>query len=259
MRVYLPWLGEFGSELLKWVTRINADKQRKIVCFEKGKEVLYVRGNVEDFYVVDRIAEAERKCSGALWQENIWAEIIAYYGTDNEYIKPSTTWWSTNYLQNKPFVPTVSDDYKIECDIAVFPRWRHNTARKNWEQWPDFVDMLKAEGFNVFACGHPDSSYKVDCEFAWDYHNSLAASIGAIKNSNVRIGCNTALNILSLYCGMPVWVIISEKGMSCNVGKDGVNYAYYWFADHKDVGWKVFPFYNEPERIIPFICENIES
>jgi hypothetical protein len=111
----------------------------------------------------------------------------------------------------------------------------------------------------VFACGHPDSSYKINCPCAGDYDNPLEASIHAIKNSTLRIGCNTALNILSLYCGKQPWIIITEKGMSCNIGKDGVNYNYYWFADHKKVGWKVFPFYNEPERMLPFICENIES
>lgn len=248
MRVYLPWLGEFGSELLKWVPRINADKTEKVVCFERGKECLYPTGQP---HIVERVSESDRKCSGALIQQTVFDEIRGVYG-DAEYIMP-TTIGSPGFPEGifEPDVP----EFGFKCDIVVFPRWRHNTKRLNWELWPEFVRWLQAHGYDVFAAGHPDSSFEVECRAAWDYMNPLEASVYAIKNSRLRIGMMTALAVLSLYCGKSPWIMTTENGMKCNTGKDFPNFAYFWFADWKNVGWRTYPFLNNFPKMLPFIEE----
>lgn len=244
MKVYLPWLGEFGNELLRWVPMVKTDRGEKVICHEAGKECLYPDATVR--HVVPRIAETDRKCAGAVSQMQIWNEIRAEYG-DAEYIVPSSLYPLRSEYER--FAPETKD-FGFECDVAVFPRWRHNTTRKNWEAWPGFIGMLLAEGLNVFACGHPDSSFPVACWAAWDFENPLEASIWAIKHSKLRIGLTTALTVMSLYCGMKPWIIITEKGTVSHIGNEGPNTKYFDYADINDVGWRVLPLYHDPRQIV---------
>ena len=116
---------------------------------------------------------------------------------------------------------------------------------------------MRANGYSVFACGHPDSSFKLNCPCAWDYNNPLEASIWAIKHSKIRIGLMTALTVLSLYCEKRPWILTTERGMKCNIGKDAPSYNYFWFADWKKVGWRTYPFLNNYIKMIPFIEEQL--
>lgn len=245
MKIYLPWLGEFGTEVLRYVPKVHADESEKIVFCEEGKEALYPERNL---ITIPKIEERQRKCGGSLNQFEIWDGIKAEYGKDYEYIQPASTigYPGTGYFHPKPL-----KQYDIKADIVVFPRWRHNTHRMNWQRWGEFInDYLKVEGFSVFAAGTKDMSFPVDCPASWDYDRELDASICAIENSKVRVGLITALDLICMLCGKSPWVLLTEKGMKCNVGRDGANLLYLWQTDIHKVGWKIWPFLNEPYRIL---------
>jgi len=248
MKVYLPWLGEFGNELLRWVPAVRNCQEPRIACYEEGKDCLYPCADGR--HIVPRVNEQDRVCSGALTQKSVWDEVKKTLGPDHEYITPSTL--MPLYPEYQHFEP-LTKDFGFSCDIAVFPRWRHNTKRLNWENWPKFVSLLQATGYRVFACGHPDSSFNVDCPAAWDYDNPLEASIWAIKHSKIRIGMITALTVMSLYCGKEPWVLVNQRGMKCNTGRDAPNFAYLWFADWQGVGWRVYPYLNQYIEMMPII------
>jgi len=253
MKVYLPWLGEFGNELLRWVPAIYNDPGDKIVCYEAGKECLYPRGT--EFYVIPRIEATQRVCSGSLNQVELWAEIRARLGPDHEYIEPHST-WPMAAITDEFFVPE-TPDYGFECDVAIFPRLKKQGPFKNWEHWQYVVDELKERGLRVFACGHKDSSYDVDCPTAWDYEDSLAASIYGMIHSTVRIGPSTALTILSHYCNKSVWVLCLGEGSPAAVERTLPNFRYAKYADRGGVGIKVVPYMSEPERVVGEICTSI--
>lgn len=254
MKIYLPWLGEFGSEILKYVPIVYKDKEEKIVCCEAGKGCLYPTATQR--YEIPKVEEAVRACAGSLNQYELWDDVKTQYGSDYEYIEPTMQ----VEVGSDWFVP-ITKFYDFKADIVVFPRWRHTGKRKNWEGWPDLVDSLNAEGYSLFSAGASDMGYKIDCRQAGDYDNELEASIWAIKHSRIRIGINSALTVLSLMCGMKPWLILTEQGKQCFPGNsnDYVNWRYYEAIDHLKVGWKVVPYMTEPRKIVREINEFFAS
>jgi hypothetical protein len=245
VKIYMPWLGEFGSELLKWVPKIYANNDADVVCCELGKEVLYPR--TKGLFGVSRVNEAQRHCSGYENEDFVFQGIRQRFGDEHKYIYPNTI----PSPKGTVFEPELPYDYDIHCDITLFPRWRHTGARKNWPHWSYLCQALQGEGLKVFACGHGDSSLHIPCPSAWDFNGQdLNASIYAIKHSKIRIGNMGALGVLSLMCGKKPWIITSEKSYHTDRRGDACNWAYYEFADHKEVGWKVLPWLDEPERIV---------
>ena len=253
MKVYLPWLGEFGNELLRWVPAIYNDPGDKIVCYEAGKECLYPRGT--EFYVIPRIEVTQRVCSGSLNQVELWAEIRARLGPDHEYIEPHST-WPMAAITDEFFVPETRD-FGFECDVAIFPRFKKQGPFKNWDYWQYVVDELTTRGVSVFACGHKDSSSPVSCPTAWDYEDSLEASVWGIIHSKVRIGPSTALTILSHYCNKSVWVLCLGEGPPAAVERTLPNFRYAKYADKNQVGIRIVPYMSEPEKVVEEICTSI--
>jgi len=251
MKLYLPWVAEFGSELLKHVPMIYADKEEKIVCYEEGKDCLYP--NAEHRHTIPRINESIRNTAVSLNQDEIWSAIKEQYGPGYQYITPSTAY---NIRTAQFFVPETRD-YDFETDVVVFPRWRHTCVRKNWDKWPGLIEMIQAEGHRVFSGGAGDMSFKAKCPAAKDYDNELEASIWAIKHSKLRIGINSALPILSLMCGMKPWILTNEQTAHCIQNRPGdfINWTYYYAADHLTVRWKILPYLEEPKKIIREVNE----
>lgn len=253
MKIFLPWLGEFGTELLRWVPRAKAEIDYKVICYEEGKDCIYP--DADERHIIPRIDEYKRKCAGSLNQFEIWDEIKSVYKNRKvTYCVPSST---IGYGQFKPFAPQVPK-LDFECDVAIFPRWRHNTERRNWQQWPILVEMLLAEGLNIFVCGHPDSSFDLKCNGSGNYNNPLEASIWAIKHSKIRFGLTTALTVMSLYCEKRPWIIVHESGRLSEKDRAGPNLIYFKYADIGKVGWDIKPLYSQPKRLVEEICQNIE-
>ena len=235
MKVYLPYRGEFGGELLKIVPRINGDPSPKVVCHAIFKDCLYPSA---EHYNVDLYETSE--------------QIMDILGKDYEYIKPL----GAKY-QAKWFVPESVGCF-FKTDVVIFPRKKKNMAAMNWDEWGSIVQMLKAEGINVFAAGHKDYSYHLDCHSAWDHLDSLGATIHAIKNSKVRIGLITALHVLSLMCGKNCIVLTSKAGNKSIRSNAGPNLSYLKFADHLNAGWQVWPLLENPKKIVKGIICNIK-
>jgi hypothetical protein len=249
MKCYLPWLGEFGNEVLRWVPTIYSDPAEKIVCYEAGKDCLYPRATVR--HIVPRIDVRQRACSGSLNQDEIWAVIRKQYGPDHDYIVPHSTIPLYNHLEI--FAPATRD-FGFDCDVAVFPRWRKQGPYKNWEHWPAVINELMSRGLSVFACGHADSSYAVDCPAAWDYDESLEASVWAIQHSTVRIGPSTSLTSLSHYCGQTPWVLFQGEGSAQEIIRSLPNLSYAKFADRRGAGTRLIPYWNNPEKVMEELC-----
>jgi hypothetical protein len=186
-------------------------------------------------------------------QEEIFNRIRNQIGP-GEYIMPKRL-----YQKRKWFVPGTIKDYGFDVDVVIFPRRRHVAARKNYKMWPEIVEMLKAEGLSIFAAGHRDSSFHVDCVSAWDYENDLDATIWALKNSQIRIGRITALTVLSLLCGMKPTVMTTSWGTLAEGGRDKPNWSYLKTCDHMGVGYNVIEGSEEPFKILGGIVNEIRS
>lgn len=251
MNVYLPWLGEFGTELIRWVPVVYGDPGPKIVCHETGKASVYPSDGQR--IKVPRIKELLRKCAGSTNQFEVWDRLKDRLGNDKEYIEPRSTGVRGN---QKYFVPQGRGFY-FDCDVVLFPRKRHVGARRNWDGWTQLVDALKAEGIRVFAAGHGDSSFRVNCHAAWDYCSQyqLDASIWAIKNSKLRVGMITALTVLSLYCGRRPLVLTTEDGRVCEKCREKPNINFLEWSDHEKVGWDVLNILGD----VPAIVDKIKK
>jgi len=255
-KIYLPWLGEFGSEVLKYASIVYADKGEKIVIHEEGKEAIYPEATKR--VVIPKIPEDQRHCARSPLQVDVWKEIKHEYGTGFEYVEPTTT---PHSLPMEFFHPQPKERYDIKTDIVIFPRWRHTVKVMNWPHWEKLVDILTHSGYSVFAAGAGDMSFDLNCPCAWDYDRELDASICAIENSQLRIGLMTALQLISLMCERSPWVILSPDRMKAPVRKAPPNFKYLQRADHKGVGWKTFPYWDEPYKILMEVnkCLNIQS
>ena len=253
IKVYLPWLGEFGTELIRYVPIIYGDPGPKIVCHERGKAAVYP--SCTQRIVIPRIKEKDRKSAGSLNQYEIWDRLKARLGNDKQYIEPAST---GNRGGRKLFVPN-GKQFDFETDVVLFPRKRTTGARRNWEGWVDLAQALKAEGLRVFAAGHGDSSLRLDCHAAWDYcsRNQLDVSIWAIKHSKLRIGMITALSILSLYCGRRPWVLTIEDGRVCEKCREKPNINFLKWSDHLNVGWDVFNILGDIPAIVKKVKEEL--
>ena len=233
MRVYLPWQGEFGFELLHVIPRINGDEGEKIIVHERNKSCLYP--NTTKRLIVTPRDSSLKGVGIAKETIEIWNTVKEYLGPEHKYIEPRAIRGKCEW-----FIPHVPDlDFQV--DVVVFPRKKKYMAAKNWSGWHELVERLKAEGLKVFGGGCGQSSYHVDCHSAWDYHNHLEATIHAILNSKIRLGIITALHVLSVMCGRDTWILTNKKGMSHIRSNTPPNLSYIKSADHRGVGLKTVP------------------
>lgn len=253
MKVYLPWLGEFGTEMIQYVPAIYGDPDEKIVCYERGKRPVYPSATKR--IEIPRIKEADRKSAGSLNQYEIWDDLKAKLGNDKTYFSPKTT---GSGRRRKYFIPE-GRKFDFSADVVLFPRKRHVGARRNWLGWEDLANALKAEGFKVFAAGHGDSSFHINCHAAWDYcsKHHLDASIWGIKHSKLRIGMITALTIVSLYCGRRPWILTTEDGRVCEKCREGPNISFLRWTDHQKVGWDILNILGDIDMIVKKIKESL--
>jgi hypothetical protein len=253
IRVYLPWLGEFGTELIRWVPGIYGDPGEKIVCHEAGKASIYPSAGRR--IVIPRIREKDRKSAGSINQFEIWDRLKAQFGNDKNYVHPKST---GGQGRRKLFVPN-GKRFDFETDVVLFPRKRTNGARRNWDGWEPLAEALKAEGLRVFAAGHGDSSFHLNCHAAWDYCSRyhLDASIWAIKHSKLRIGMITSLSVLSLYCGRRPWVLTTADGRLCEKCREKPNINFLKWSDHLKVGWDVFNVLGDIPEIVKKVKEEL--
>ena len=237
MKIYLPFTGEFGGELLRVAPAIHGDPGPKVVCCEEGKECLYP--SADEIHVIERPIETMKATIGSKNDAQIFETIKKKFGPLHQYIEPLHIHASPSAL--KWFSPQVKYDYKFYYDVVVFPRYKTYQGQFNWDGWDDLLAALSEAKLSVFAAGHRDATKQLLCRRPWNYPFStdLDVTIWALKHSKVRIGPLTALHVLSQMCGQPSTVLIASDGwMHPNVKKKP-HLNYLNVADHKKVGYNV--------------------
>lgn len=234
MKVYLPFTGEFGGELLKIAPAIHGDPYPKIVCCEAGKECLYP--SASKIHTIDCIQESFKATVGSKNDEEIYENIKKLLGPDHQYIEPLPITTCP-----KMFTPKSSYDYGFHFDVVIFPRYKTYHPEFNWDGWNDLEFALTEANLSVFAAGHRDSTKGILCDSIFDYQegNDLDITIYAINHSKVRIGPLTALHVLSQMCGQPSTVMMTSNGRMLQNIQKKANLSYLDFADHKKVGYNV--------------------
>lgn len=246
-RVYLPWLGEFGSMISYYVRAVYADNNPKIVCHEKGLDCLFPKA--EFHYVFDRIPIRDRGDAGARNQGERNQKIMDELGPNHEYIISQRTM----SLPKKSFIPQPLNRYEIKTDLVIFARNLKRTNWRTWSYWPQVFQALKDTGISIFNAGEADSSYHFDCPSSWDFENPLEATIIAINNSKIRLGTGTGTLMLSVFCGKQPTVILTENG--CVDLKDKMSFAIkqHQSVDQLGVGWRTLPYLKDWQKVVESI------
>lgn len=239
MKAYLPFLGEFGGELLKVVPQINGAPNPKIVYCEKGKGTLYP--SATKLIEIERVPESTRETFLSRNTDKIFEEIRSDASLLSSYKMIQFVDPLRVGCPAKWFVPEAEGNYGFDCDVVLFPRKRSYRAILNWNGWEDLVIALQSEGLSVFAAGHRDSSVKLPCQGIWDFDKGtdLDVTIHAIKHSKLRIGALTALHVLSMMCGKSPIVLTTEDGRMHPKVNNKPNLSYLEYADHLNVGQEV--------------------
>lgn len=257
MKAYLPFLGEFGGELLKVVPQINGDPNPKIVYCEKGKGALYP--SATKLIEIERVPEVTRGTSLSRNTDKIFEEIRAN-------TLPLSRWQPVQFVDPlridfpaKWFVPEAAGNYDFDCDVVIFPRKKSYRAVLNWDGWEDLVSALQSEGLSVFAVGHRDSSVKLPCPGIWDFDEGtdLDVTIHAIKHSRVRIGGLTALHVLSMMCGKSPIVLTTEDVRIHPNASIKPNLSYLKAADHLNVGYETLNSFDIQDIVNSVIRKNL--
>ena len=247
MKIYLPYIGEFGGELLTFVPRIHGlEEPADYVYCEEGKACLYP--NVKILHEL-KINEGDNI-------KKTYKKIIGINKNTHQWIKPKQIGVARRFFEPK-INPTKYDSGKI--DVVIFPRKKTKVHGKNWNDWQAVVEKLKMNGVTIFAAGSREYSYDLNCHAAWDYDNCLEASIWAIQNSTIRIGIITALHVLSMMCKAKPIVLTNKKGMSALISNTRPEYNYLKIADHGNVGYESWPYLEDKEKVINEIYRRLSE
>jgi ADP-heptose:LPS heptosyltransferase len=207
MRVVLPFRGEFGIKIFWYVPAVHAIPGPKVVYGEEGQEALYP--SAEEFIPVARKGDDGKRrnhyhTDGAFVRE-IAAQARERFGPNAKLLKP------TDRVPRARFIPRPVETYGIRAEVVVCPRWRRYGASKNWDAWPWLVDRLIEKGVDVFAAGHEESSYDVDCPAAWAYERDIDATLEAMHSAKVVVATDAGLAHLAVLAGRPLLMVVHEE------------------------------------------------
>lgn len=250
--VALPFMGEFGSKLLKHISGIVGVPRPLIICHEVGEEALYP--DATDRVVYERPNEDERK-AGCHIKGQSYINYIKEKLGKRKYIEPTAPFkWPHQY-----FIPEQRFQSSFDFDVLLFPRKKEYAYGRNWQYWEEFYAALSAKGISCMIAGQPDSTAQLEgCPAIWEIakpEEILDATIWAINKAKFRIGTATGTTFLSLLCGKPVIVIIGDNGMDAQGSKNGFNAGSYFKIDHQRVGWRVIAHWGSPDRVMQEFLE----
>jgi len=189
------------------------------------------------------------------FEDDVFDTVKEKYGASVEYVDFLVPFkWPPAY-----FIPQERVEYNFDIDILIFPRLKEYAHGRNYPHWEMLHPALKAEGFKTFLAGQPDSCLHLDAPAVWDFADKehiLDATICAIKRARIRLGTATGTTFLSVMCGKPPLVIISEQGFDARGGRNGFNSGSYYKLDHKKKGWSVIAHWHDYRAIVRE-CVNI--
>jgi len=122
-----------------------------------------------------------------------------------------TSWEEKETLAHFKFIPKPVNDFGLETDVVVMPRYRKVVDNKrNWRyhNWQALVDNLVAAGYRVGLCGTKKTSYQLTniTHYAWD-HVDIDSDVEMILKTKLVIGQDSGLIYLAGLCRRPVIMI----------------------------------------------------
>ncbi len=280
--IKLPFMGEFGSKISKDVPGVYGIPRPLIIIHEAGEEALYP--NATERHIYERPSAIERSAGGNKFQVKFketaklkWPEgKIPYMEQFKAHFEPQV-WedhiktgqppqWQRTYIEPTAsfkmaksfFVPQYTKDYDCDFDVLLFARRQRYAYGRNFN-WEPFYEGLKAEGIKCLIAGQPDSTAQLGCPAIWDLVDKpseiLDATLWAISKARFRIGSATGTTLLSMLCGKPPIMIISDSGFDSQGSKQTFPAGYYYATDHTKCGWKVIAHWMTIDKAIAEFLE----
>jgi len=247
--VYLPFTGELGSSLLRWIPTVLAAPEPKIICHAPGDEALFP--NVARHLVPRPSAELSGG-AGSKDDAERWQTIKATLGPDMTYVEPAALDLATPLPPTRP----TGSSLNLSPDVVLLPRDKWYAANRNWSNWNVIASRLKAAGLDLFVAGLPETTFDLGTPAAWDYDRPLDATLAALAGARLVVGPPTGTALLALMVGAPLWVVCTADGR-CAPNGLSVPHGYFVLADLDGIGYRLAPYWDAPERLAEEIVRAI--
>jgi len=214
MKVFLPFIGEFGWYLMNHVKRIHADPAPdKIVCCKKGHECLFPTAS-QFYYDWADVADGYKAGihDDASHEPALQQAITQHFQLDEvEWDTPTTHGWHDKHTYAAhTFKPKCLLPYELKADVVITPRFRQMDSLRNWpiENWQFVVDQLNLRNISVAVCGAEGSSYHLEgVKFnSWDY-TDVDSDVELMNSAKLVITQESGLQYLAFLCEKPTFCI----------------------------------------------------
>jgi hypothetical protein len=223
MKVYLPFIGEFGWYILLFVKKFNADHHNdKMICCKKGHECLFPTAKhfFYDWQDVDdnlKAGVSDHKLEFIVKQKimidnsKVNPFVKNQYKTIEEFVYLSDCGWhNKNNFSDSVFIPKPKYNNNLNVDVVICPRNRQVDSYRNWKQenWQLIIDGLKKRGYRVGLCGSKNSSFDLNNldHKSYDYVD-VDSDVEMMLSAKLVIGQESGLQYLSFLCERPTFCI----------------------------------------------------
>lgn len=213
---FLPWRGEFGMMLMKWVRHVHGyQANTKIVCTTRGSEALYPSAT-EFFYDWEPVDDIKKNCRLLNGSDN--HRYLCGVREQLRKVHPTAEFvYPTMYLPNNRawnFTPQPKITRGLVADIVVGPRFRQYGMGRNFAHWQEIITKFNSWGLKVGAIGAANTSITNLANVvhkSWDY-DFLDAGIELLRNCKLAIMSCSGPAHLAVLCGAPLKVIYDRPG-----------------------------------------------
>jgi hypothetical protein len=244
--VFLPWIGEFGVMLLRWVRYVHwYEATEKIVCCRRGFEVFFPSATAFLYDWPDLLEDRDRVGDGDT--HNASAPLLAY-GEELKKLYPRHIHVLPHHDRGKQcglkafsLVPAVVRG--LSTDVVLGVRSRQYKPARNWSYWECLAKSLSSDGYSIGLVGQKGTSQDLVSATvrAWDWGDDPSASIELLSNCRLYIGTDSGASHLAAFCSAPSLVFQYDgDGVGHHVDKmQAINLSYFQFLhnvwDHPDV------------------------
>ncbi|WP_321376962.1 glycosyltransferase family 9 protein [Trichococcus shcherbakoviae] len=263
--VILPWVGEFGWQIMQHVRYVNAHPSKyKIVCCQHGHECLYPTA-AELFTDWDHPIPDASRCNGTNYYDGaardrfydkLRPRLAAAY-PECEIVSPEyICHWHMSDAPGYKFHPKVCQALPV-VDVVIGPRRRDFDDTRNWDHWPELTRILQSFGLSVGVVGREETC--IHCQanaFAWQHPDGdTAGSVDLLSRCQVFVGVDSGMAHLAAILDCPTLLLPSPV---CNHNQLGpmkrANKSLFWTM--RPDAW--FD-YNEVVREVQCTLNNLNS
>lgn len=205
----MPFFGEFGWLILKHIRHVHKIKAaRKIVCCQKGQEVLYP--SATEFFTnwIDPVRDNTRCSTGLHWMDRRFLSTVnkikeSYPGVEIMDLNYDCPWHTSDSV--KPVLRPQS--YFSGIDVTCGVRRREFGADANWAHWPSVVAALRSLGLRVGLVGAKETSQsEIMCDAAsWQHPDGeTAGSVDLLQKCKLYVGSDTGVSHLAAMIDTPM-------------------------------------------------------